>query len=514
MGAMIEIPHRLPPHNLDAERAVLGCVLLEGAAALQKVGALEPDDFYTGADREIFGTLLAMAAAGADLDIVTLAEELRRRDQLEFVGGAPYLALLLEQASIGANLKSYAAIVRQHATLRETIVTATQIITQAFDAKDDVRLVVDQALGRFESLAKRAVVAEERFKALRLDELRRLDIQRPWFLIDNWIPGEALTFLVGDSEAFKSWTAKYIAFCVAAGVRFFGKWNVRQAPALLISEENGVAEDRRRADLIYGGLNLATDAIPLYIASDTAFSFDDAASYAAMRAFVQAHGIKLVVVDSFVRVHRREEKDAGEMNALYLDRLKPLILDGVSLLALHHRRKLPAGAHVTAASDNDDIRGSGDIRAAASAVLMLKRVGSKEDKRVAVRHNKTRGWDPQDPFVFKVTGRDSDGQVAFVYEGKPEEVLDKTDACRLAVLAYAADHPGFTRAQLEAHFKLERQAQRPSFSKKVFDPLLKTLSASGYPIRKVSDGKRDLYTLVDDNDPATGTPDADDDLPF
>ena len=153
---MADLPSRIPPHNLDAERAVLGAVLLEGRETLPRViEVLRPSDFYTEAHRSIYNTMLRLFDRGEPVDLITLSEELRRADQLEFVGGPAALALLVEQASIAAHLHSYAQIVRDMAVLRELIQTSTQIITQAFDAKEDVQTLVDDAERKIFGLAER-----------------------------------------------------------------------------------------------------------------------------------------------------------------------------------------------------------------------------------------------------------------------------------------------------------------------------------------------------------------------
>jgi replicative DNA helicase len=152
----VELPSRIPPHNLDAERAVLGAVLLEGREALPRVvEVLKPSDFYTEAHRAIYHAMLNLFDRGEPVDLLTLQEELRRTDQLPLVGGPAALALLVEQGSVAAYLNSYAAIVRDMAVLRELIQASTYIIGQAFDAKEDVQALVDDAERRIFSLAER-----------------------------------------------------------------------------------------------------------------------------------------------------------------------------------------------------------------------------------------------------------------------------------------------------------------------------------------------------------------------
>jgi replicative DNA helicase len=152
----LEVPARIPPHNLDAERAVLGAVLLEGRETLPRViEVLRPSDFYTEAHRSIYNAMLRLFERAEPVDILTLQEELRRTDQLELVGGAAALALLEEQASVAVHLSAYAQIVRDRAVLRELIQTSSQIIAQAFEAKDDVQTLVDDAERRIFGLAER-----------------------------------------------------------------------------------------------------------------------------------------------------------------------------------------------------------------------------------------------------------------------------------------------------------------------------------------------------------------------
>jgi replicative DNA helicase len=152
----LEIPSRIPPHNLDAERAVLGAILLEGRDSLPRViEVLRASDFYTEAHRALYDTILRLFDRSEPIDLITLSEELRRTDQLQFVGGPAAIALLVEQASIAAHLGSYTQIVRDMAVLRELIQTSTSIITQAFDAKEDVQSLVDDAERKIFSLAER-----------------------------------------------------------------------------------------------------------------------------------------------------------------------------------------------------------------------------------------------------------------------------------------------------------------------------------------------------------------------
>jgi replicative DNA helicase len=153
---MTDFPSRVPPHNLDAERAVLGAILLEGRETLPRViELLRPSDFYTEAHRIVFEAMLRLFDHGQPVDLITLNEELRRDDTLQRVGGPVALAQLAEEASIAAHLGSYALIVQEMAQRRQLIQTATEVIADAFEAKVEVQTLLDGAERRIFALAER-----------------------------------------------------------------------------------------------------------------------------------------------------------------------------------------------------------------------------------------------------------------------------------------------------------------------------------------------------------------------
>ena len=136
---------KIPPHSLEAERAVLGAILLDKDSLPRAVEILKAPDFYKEGHRKIFEAMLALFERGEPVDLLTLREELRRRDALEEVGGEAVLATLVEEAATAAHLVSYAGIVREKALLRELIRIATQIIGQSYEAREGADVLLDQA---------------------------------------------------------------------------------------------------------------------------------------------------------------------------------------------------------------------------------------------------------------------------------------------------------------------------------------------------------------------------------
>src|SRR5450759_3315019 len=112
---------RVPPHNLEAEESVLGSMMLSHHAAAKVLDILSTEDFYKEDHRTIYKTLIELYAGGPATDHVVLAEELKRRGQLETVGDRAYLLMLADTTPNPHNVKHYASIVRDMAFRRNLI---------------------------------------------------------------------------------------------------------------------------------------------------------------------------------------------------------------------------------------------------------------------------------------------------------------------------------------------------------------------------------------------------------
>ena len=136
---------RLPPQNIEAEQSVLGAILLENEAISPAIENLTPDDFYKEAHKQIFVAMLDLYGKSEPIDLVTLTEQLSKKEKLEKVGGASYLTSIVSMVPTAANIKYHSKIVKEKATLRNLIATATEIITTSYDTEQNVNEVLDQA---------------------------------------------------------------------------------------------------------------------------------------------------------------------------------------------------------------------------------------------------------------------------------------------------------------------------------------------------------------------------------
>jgi replicative DNA helicase len=145
---------RLPPQNLEAEQSVLGAILLENSSMSKAMEVLTEEDFYKTAHRKIYLGMLDLSEHGEVIDQITLTEHLKGKGMLESVGGAAYLAELVQAVPTAANIRYHCKIVRDKALLRGLIGTSTEVITRGYDGTGSVDDLLDYAERSVFSLAQ------------------------------------------------------------------------------------------------------------------------------------------------------------------------------------------------------------------------------------------------------------------------------------------------------------------------------------------------------------------------
>jgi replicative DNA helicase len=137
--------HKLPPQNIEAEQSVLGGILIENKAINKVMEILTDDDFYRDAHCKIYNAIINLTQRDEPADLITLTNELRKMNQLDSIGGASYLASLIDSVPTAANIEYYAKIVKEKSILRKLIQTSTEIITQGYEDQADVEAFLDEA---------------------------------------------------------------------------------------------------------------------------------------------------------------------------------------------------------------------------------------------------------------------------------------------------------------------------------------------------------------------------------
>jgi replicative DNA helicase len=159
-AAVTALTDRLPPHNPEAERSVLGSMLRDNGVIGDIVQLVREDHFYSHAHRQIYSAIVALYSKGQPVDLVTLGEQLHLQKQIEDIGGYAYLADLWESSPTAANAEYYARIVRDKAIIRELIHAGTDIVREAYDQSAPADEVLEGAERKILQIAEWGVTGQ------------------------------------------------------------------------------------------------------------------------------------------------------------------------------------------------------------------------------------------------------------------------------------------------------------------------------------------------------------------
>ncbi len=140
-----QVLERSLPSSVDAERSLLGSVLVNNENYYRIVEFLRPEDFYLDSHRVIFRNMTALMEHSRAIDLITLQDELLRNASLESAGGIGYLSGLLEGIPHLVNIEHYIEIVRDKSLLRQMINSASKIMAECFDQAEPADAILDQA---------------------------------------------------------------------------------------------------------------------------------------------------------------------------------------------------------------------------------------------------------------------------------------------------------------------------------------------------------------------------------
>jgi len=164
MGMVSGVQDRIPPHNIEAEQAVLGAIFLEPDSFSIASEVLLPEDFYRASHQRIYKAMFDLFEQGEPIDIVTVTTVLKNAQTLDEVGGVSYLSELADSVPTAANIAYYRNIVEEKALLRRLIRTATDIVTFSFENEGEVDDVLNEAERNILEVSSRGSVAD--FKSI------------------------------------------------------------------------------------------------------------------------------------------------------------------------------------------------------------------------------------------------------------------------------------------------------------------------------------------------------------
>lgn len=157
---MTDLLERPLPHSPDAERAILGAIILDNSLATQAAELLSPADFYVQAHQHVFRAILALADAGSAIDPILIGEELRRNATSELVGGVAFVSELTAGLPHFTNVAAYAKVVKEHALRRGLVKLGHKLMVDGIEGEDEPRALLGGLRDRLSALDEECVLAD------------------------------------------------------------------------------------------------------------------------------------------------------------------------------------------------------------------------------------------------------------------------------------------------------------------------------------------------------------------
>jgi replicative DNA helicase len=148
---------KTPPQSLEAERTVLGGILVQNESLNVVLSTISPDDLYKDAHRKILERIVALVDKGLPVDLLSLSEDAQRAGILEEIGGASYLSSLLDGVPRNINIEYYAKIIKEKALLRRLILSSTRIIQESYEQKEDADELLNAAQAAIIEVAEQRI---------------------------------------------------------------------------------------------------------------------------------------------------------------------------------------------------------------------------------------------------------------------------------------------------------------------------------------------------------------------
>ncbi len=405
-------PNRSAPHAIEAEEAVLGCVLINPEAYFEVAPVLRPDDFYLHKHRWIWDAFVALHDQRLPIDIITVAEELERHNQLGEVGGSAYLTRLINSVPTSLHAEAYGRLVEQESLRRRLLEAATQVAKLAYEEGRDIGQVVNDAEAAIFAVSERRLNKElapikeaisqyyDRIKYLFEHQDEMLGVPTGFIDLDKLLGGlqqSDLLIIAGRPGSGKTGlmlnVAKNAALTYRKHVAVFSlEMSNDQLVQRLISQETGIDSQRLRlADihdhewpLFVQAANVLSDA-PIFLDDTPALTPNQLRS--KCRRLDQEYGLDLVIVDylQLMQSEGRSENRVQEVST---------VSRALKQLARELNVPVLAGAQLSRAVEQrtdkrpvlSDLRESGSLEQDSDIVMFIHRpdMYEKADSRTNI----------------------------------------------------------------------------------------------------------------------------------
>lgn len=151
---------KLPPQNVEAEKSLLGCLMIDKNAIIKVVDFLQPDDFYKGIHQEIYGVCRELFEKGEPIDVLSVSSKLKDKNSLEAIGDSSYLTELINSVPTASHILGYAKIIQKKRILRDLISASCEIGELSYKEDEDINVLLDRAEKSIFSIAQKGFTHE------------------------------------------------------------------------------------------------------------------------------------------------------------------------------------------------------------------------------------------------------------------------------------------------------------------------------------------------------------------
>jgi replicative DNA helicase len=396
---IVAAAERTLPHNLEAERSVLGAILVHNDAFNLAAQVIDSRDFYRDAHRRIFDKMVALNERHDAIDFVTLKEALARSGELDEVGGPAYVASLADGVPRATNVEYYARIVKEKSTLRNLIYAANKILTNAYEGDQEPDLILDDAESSIFAVADdrlkagfvqmRDLVKDSFPKIEQLFEQKRLITGVPTGFVDldemtrGLQAGDLVIVAARPSMGKTSLVlniAQYVAMQPDLVVGFFSLEMSKESLFLRLLTSEAQVDSHRLMSGAIGGKDYGRISHALETLSAMKLHIDDTANIGVLEMRAKArrlqgeHGLNLLIVDYIQLMSARGRYENRTLELASISRsLKGLAKElSIPIVVLSQLSRAPESR-----SDHrpqlSDLRESGALEQDADVVVLIYR---------------------------------------------------------------------------------------------------------------------------------------------
>jgi replicative DNA helicase len=444
----------------NAERALIGALLCcspKSDVIMASFG--EGQCLLSPQLKRIYLACRTIRVEGRQSDLASVLDLLQNRGCIGEAGGESFLASLMDVFVTEALVEQHCDEVQKAFRGRQAQ-EALLAASQKLAAGEDSDRVAAELSDRLSKLSK--ADQTQMLKVLPISELLSEEVPGVKWIVEGIIPSNGFCMIAGDSGVGKTWLLLDLGTSVAKGVSWLGAFPTIEGPVLYVDEESGITLLKDRLNKL--GRQEDLRDLPIYFSTLEGLKVDTQQGRAKLRGTIKKYGAKLVVIDSFVRIHGGDENSVVDISKVTEALSRIAREEDCAIVVAHHARK----KGLTLNEPGDRLRGTSEIKAALDVHLFVSR---EKGGAIKIRHDKARFGKTVEPLLVNLK-ENGEGRIQLTCE---KESVAKVEAAKKGIEEHLKEaQENVLRRDLEPAVCKEKD-----ISKRIFAEGLKQLKEEG-----------------------------------